>query len=193
MTSFNSIVYKARPVKYCRVVASARSIKLVPIRFSSTRVISFRNRPLSFRFSEISLTARRWRPRLVQYAVLAPTSFPSRIFAGNRFKLAFRGSDYSLSQAFGVNAKQDKDSLILAKSDFAQFGLNATWKVSDLILAILSQGNNNFKEDRRIRIKFYRYLQLISNDKAYAVNSYIIYLHTIATSENFPSPKDFLI
>jgi len=195
MTSFNSIVYKARPVRHCRTIASAGSHRLIPIRFSSTRVGAIKYSLRSFKFSQISLVARSWRRRLVKYAVIAPSTHPSRAFKESRFKLVARVSDYSLADSFGVNAQQDKDTLTIKKSDFTQFGLpdNSNWKVSDLICALLFQAEDKFREDRRIRIRFYRNIHIIEGDKAYDKKSYIIIFYSIATQENFPSPRSFLI
>jgi hypothetical protein len=145
--------------------------------------------------SQVSLIARNWRRRLVQYAVLPPTNHPSRTFKESQFKLAARVSDYSLADGFGANARQDKDFLILKKSDFVKFGLkdNADWSINDFFMAWLLQAESKFKPDRKIRIQFYRCIQIIEGEKSYEKKSYIINSHCcFGIPERFPSPKEFL-
>jgi hypothetical protein len=204
-------IYNSRPslvaIKSARTLVQSRVvlpsgfkfgfIRIRGIQFpsSSTRSrITLRSFPRSLNYLNNQAAIVRGSTRYLEtrYASLIPRIYPSRA-SQIKVNRSIKSPEYTLAEAFGIGALQSLDSLILQKADFAKFGLNPTWKVSDVMLALLLQGAGNFKEDRRFRIKFYRYIQILEENQAYEINSYIISTFTILTTDKFPSPKDFLI
>jgi hypothetical protein len=163
-------------------------------RFSNARVSSLIYTRRRNQRCRIFVNSKGWHSSSFRYSFLNSKTYFSQAFRSSQVIRCFRNSDYSLSDAFGLNARQNNDTLIIKKSDFTRFGLpdNATWKVTDLISALLLQGESKFKSNRRIRIRFYRTIHIIQKDKAYEKKSYIIISYSIAPREKFPSPRSFL-
>lgn len=163
-------------------------------RFSNARVSSLIYTRRRNQRCRVILNSKGWNSSGVCYSFLNSKTYFSQAFRSSQVIRCFRNSDYSLSDVFGLNAQQDKDSVTIKKSDFVKFGVfdNVNWKITDLISALLLQSESKFRANRRIRVKFYRMFQIIENDKAYERKSYIIILYSNASRETIPSPNNFL-
>lgn len=111
-------------------------------------------------------------------------------FIGETFKFGIRtSSDYSLADAFGANAWQDENWLVIDKGDLGFIG---ELSIEQFLIALILRWSNLFEPDRRIRCQYWRSIPVFFQGQWWDKHSFLIYLLAI-NSPNFPSPHSFLV
>lgn len=156
-------------------------LRISPLRLkhrARTQAYFVRSYSLKARFKSLNY----YLPRLVSLKQRSAfTKFSLTFFVAIR-----KGSDYSLSNAFGEHAYQTPEELIISKIDVPgnnpeQFFANLIVRWADL-----------FEDSRRIRVKFFRYSIIYQKDY-FEKQSFTIALLTPFQKNSLPSPDDFLL
>lgn len=167
--------------------------RLYPTVVTRTSLSRLKSHSFKFRTSQIclvkALVSKFRSERLGSGNAIDHKEFVSSFLLGN-FKFTIRNSsDYSLADAFGANAWQDKNWIVLDKGDLGFIG---ELSVEQFLIALVLRWANSFEPDRRIRCQYWRSIPVFFQSRWWDKHSFLIYLLAI-NSPNFPSPNSFLV
>jgi hypothetical protein len=97
-------------------------------------------------------------------------------------------SGYSLTDWFGLNARQDNENIYISKNDLVAFGLvpKTTNSLTEILFCLNQIWISN-KQAGKFSVTTYKYITLNEDEKIFAKESYLIKVLSIYNKEEFSS------
>lgn len=179
--------------------------RLGVLRRGATRSLSYKNlRFKIYRNFEV-YNCLKLRSRVLKRIPETSRLYSSTKFKGCKFQYLAASINYRVWRFksstkrllilgnLGCGILQDKDYIILYKSDLTKFGLIVKEEnsIEEIFSALLPFWSGE-TPSAQVNISFYRYFVLEGEDSCYQIQSFLITLKPKASTSTFPSPSSFI-